>query len=181
MEEMRNRVGRITNDLNSLLNEITAGRQGSGELEHVLTPEVIKGFKTSVDAMRRLLWLYVETAVQRSSQSMDEQSLQGARDALRSLGARVPLTRGSWVVYRKGRSNCRKENTCHAWSGRAGLLTHRRTASGLGFRDDDLAGALTLLAAGAIPGSSQTKTLRTLLGLYHAQFGCPFLDESRGV
>jgi len=101
MEEIRNRVGRITNDLNSLLNEITAGRQGSGELEHVLTPEVIKGFKTSVDAMRRLLWLYVETAVQRSSQSMDEQSLQGARDALRSLGARVPLTRGAGSFIEK--------------------------------------------------------------------------------
>jgi len=95
MEEMRNRVGRITNDLNNLLNEINAGQQESYELGHVLTPEVIKGFKTSVDAMRRLLWLYVETAVHRSSQSVDEQSLHGARDALRSLGARVPLTWGT--------------------------------------------------------------------------------------
>jgi len=101
MEEMRNRVGRITNDLNSLLNEITAGRQGSGELEHVLTPEVIKGFKTSVDAMRRLLWLYVETAVQRSSESVDEQSLQGAKDALRSLGAGVPLAWGTGSFIEK--------------------------------------------------------------------------------
>src|SRR5262249_23685314 len=137
MEEIRNRVGRITNDLNSLLNEITAGRQDSCELEHVLTSEVIKGFKTSVDADAA-----APLAVCRNGRAA---VLRVSGRAKLARGQRRPqepwcrrsLGLGDWVVYRKGRSNCRKENTCHGWRGRAGLLTHRRTASGLGFRDDD--------------------------------------------
>jgi len=106
MEEMRHRVGRITNDLNALLNEITTVREGSELLDHVLTPEVIKGFKISVDAMRRLLWLYAETTVRRSSQaSVDAQSLEEAREALgrslHGLGGRVPLTWGTGSFIEK--------------------------------------------------------------------------------
>jgi len=106
MEEMRNRVGRITSDLNALLNEITIVREGSCErLESVLTPEVITGFKTSVDAMRRLLWIYAEAALRQSAEpAVHSPSLQGAREVLstlQGLSAPVPLTRGTGSFIEK--------------------------------------------------------------------------------
>lgn len=64
MKEMRNRVHRITQDLDALLKELTVVREehASKLLDEALAPEIIKEFKSSVDAMRRILWLYTEAA-----------------------------------------------------------------------------------------------------------------------
>jgi len=59
MKEMRNRVLRITQDLNTLQEEIAQVRQQHAcELAvKVFTPELAGEFRSSVDSMRRWLWL----------------------------------------------------------------------------------------------------------------------------
>lgn len=79
MQEMCNRVCRITQDLNTLLRELEAA-----PVEEILTPEVIKAFKSSVDAMRRLLWVYIETSGSASGHSRN-QTLHGVVDPLKSM------------------------------------------------------------------------------------------------
>jgi hypothetical protein len=93
MKEMRNRVRRITQDLNTLLQELAAVREPQARelVEGVLTPEVIKAFKSSVDAMRRLLWVYIEASACAAGQSQN-QTLRGVVDALRSMRETAPST-----------------------------------------------------------------------------------------
>jgi hypothetical protein len=109
MKEMRARVRRITRDLNGLSQELSAIREEHAfELvEDVLTPEVIKGFKSSVDAMRRLLWLYIEAASRNTSRQNSHlepnQALEGAVAALRSLrdGVSPPLSAAGGTFIEK--------------------------------------------------------------------------------
>ena len=93
MKEMRARVRRITEDLNVLLKELS-NAQGSnaGELiEEILTVEVMRDFKASVDAMRHLLWVYIEAAARASEGGRDfnlavqNLRLQRATEMLKSL------------------------------------------------------------------------------------------------
>jgi heptaprenylglyceryl phosphate synthase len=86
MKEIRSRVHRITQDLNALLEELAVVREESARelVEEVLTPQIIRGFKSSVDAMRRLLWFYIEAASQ-TSKSRQNLALEGVVDALRSM------------------------------------------------------------------------------------------------
>lgn len=87
MKEMRNRVRRITNDLNALLEELSAVHEENARelVEGVLTPEIIKGFKASVDAMRRLLWFYIEAASRQTGPQQQNLALEGVVDALTSM------------------------------------------------------------------------------------------------
>lgn len=87
MQEMRERMRRITQDLNALLEELAAVRDEHATelIREVLTPEIIKGFKSSVGAMRRLLWSYIETASRQSSLTVPNETLRAAIDALRSM------------------------------------------------------------------------------------------------
>lgn len=87
MKEIRSRVCRITQDLNVLLPELAAVReQDARELvEEVLTPEIIKALKSSVDAMRRLLWFYIEAASRQTNPRQHNLALEGVVDALRSM------------------------------------------------------------------------------------------------
>jgi hypothetical protein len=78
MQEMCNRVGRITEDLNILLRELEAA-----PAEGILTPEVIKAFKSSVDAMRRLLWVYTSSSIAGQSRNP---TLRGIVNALENMG-----------------------------------------------------------------------------------------------
>jgi len=73
MSDMRERVCRITRELNDLLLEArTAERSGDREtVEHILTTEVISDFKASMTAMRQLLWMYIDTASRLDSQAAD--------------------------------------------------------------------------------------------------------------
>lgn len=102
MKEIRSRVRRITHDLNALREEMAAVREPNVKesLEQALTPEILKGFKTSVDGMRRLLWTYIEAApYQTSCQNAAPQpslALKGMVDTLRTLPGNAPfLSRGA--------------------------------------------------------------------------------------
>jgi hypothetical protein len=65
MKEMRTRIHRLTQDLNALLEELaTLRKRDSGPpIKEIVTPDIIKDFKSSVDAVRRILWFYDATAI----------------------------------------------------------------------------------------------------------------------
>src|SRR5579871_1405485 len=96
MKEMRGRVCRITNELNGLLEDLAAVRGPDARqlIERALTPDIIKAFKSSVDAMRRLLWAYIEASStnnsRQSSSPQQARTLQGMVDALRSMQQTTP-------------------------------------------------------------------------------------------
>src|ERR1051326_3125301 len=73
MNDMKERVCRIAKELNALLVEArTAEKTGNREtVEDLLTTEVISEFKSSLNAMRHLLWMYIETASHLDSQDAD--------------------------------------------------------------------------------------------------------------
>lgn len=87
MQEMRGRALRITQDLNALLEELAAVREEHATelVTEVLTLEVIKGFRSSVHSMRRLLWLYIDAASRQSNLTSPNETLREAIDALRSM------------------------------------------------------------------------------------------------
>jgi hypothetical protein len=89
MDDLRVTVQRITNDLNSLMRELsgkddTQARELVGEM---ISSEVLADFKSSVDAMRHLLWIYVEAVSENVGAVSVVQStrLQRAVEMLRSL------------------------------------------------------------------------------------------------
>ena len=73
MSDMKERVCRIAKELNALLVEArTAEKTGNREaVEDLLTTEVISEFKSTLNAMRHLLWMYIETASHLDSQDAD--------------------------------------------------------------------------------------------------------------
>lgn len=91
MSDTRERVCRIARELNALLAEArTAEKTGNREtVENLLTPEVISEFKSSLNAMRHLLWTYIETASHLDSQDADylakSERLAQAAEMLRIL------------------------------------------------------------------------------------------------
>ncbi|PYP85978.1 MAG: hypothetical protein DMG65_19880 [Candidatus Angelobacter sp. Gp1-AA117] len=91
MSDMKERVCRIAKDLNALLVEArTAEKTGNREtVEHFLTTEVISEFKSSLNAMRHLLWMYIETASRLDAQDPDyaarSECLAQAAEMLRVL------------------------------------------------------------------------------------------------
>jgi len=105
MKEMRSRVHRITQDLNALLKELAVvrGEHASELVEEALTPEIIEGFKSSVDAMRRFLWLYIEAAARNAARQRGRQRPGTALQALRSLrqsGSTLPAGAGRSFIER---------------------------------------------------------------------------------
>lgn len=87
MNDMRNRVRRFTRELNALLKEMATVREEHAcELvDEVLTEETMRQFKSSVDAMRRLLWLYIDAAARNSSRSRHPRQAAGLRRATETL------------------------------------------------------------------------------------------------
>jgi hypothetical protein len=90
MTDIRNRVRRLTRELNAMLKEMATVREEHAcELvDEVLTEETMKQFKSSVDAMRRLLWLYIDAAARNDSPTHHLRQAAGlnrATEALRSL------------------------------------------------------------------------------------------------
>ena len=109
MKEMRVRVRRITEDLNALLKELSTSQGVNvGELiEEILTVEVMQDFKASVDAMRHLLWVYIEAASRASegvhdiNLAVQSLRLQRATEMLRGLReGGVPIS----TQYPEGRT-----------------------------------------------------------------------------
>jgi hypothetical protein len=92
MNSIRERMRRITHELNGMREELTTlERSGVRELiEEMLTVEVTRDFKTSVDAVRHLLWVYIEAVAQpKEAGAVDYEvqslRLQRAIEILRSL------------------------------------------------------------------------------------------------
>jgi hypothetical protein len=65
MKEMRIRIRRMTHDLNALLEELATLEKRDAEppIKEILTPDILRDFKSSVDAVRRTLWFYDARAI----------------------------------------------------------------------------------------------------------------------
>jgi hypothetical protein len=105
MKEMRSRIHRITQDLDALLKELAVVREEhtSQLLEEALAPEIIKEFKSSVDAMRRILWLYSKAASRNAARQRGRQRPGAALQALKSLrqsGSTLPAGAGRSFIER---------------------------------------------------------------------------------
>src|SRR5579872_2064255 len=97
VEDTQARVLQMTTDLRSLVRELSflCGSQRQGA-EEILTFEIMENFKSSVDAMRQLLWRYVESTFGASGSRMEmrEPRLRRAAQILVSLsqpGAPTPF------------------------------------------------------------------------------------------
>ena len=92
MQEMRTRVSRITQDLNALLQELaTVPEEHASELiEKVLTPEITKGFESSLDAVRRLLWSHIGAASRQSKSTTPSETLPGGIEVRVSMEGSGP-------------------------------------------------------------------------------------------
>jgi hypothetical protein len=88
MENIRATVQRITDDLNLLMRQLSAADDAHARefVEQMLTSEILADFKGSVDAMRHLMWIYIEAAAQNGGTgAMQSQRLRRAVDMLRAL------------------------------------------------------------------------------------------------
>ena len=90
------RESRISKNLNALLEDLAAVREEHAICE-ILTPEVIKCFGSSVQAMRRLLCLYIEEASRQSNLTVPNQTLRDAIDALKSMRDTTSTTPDPWA------------------------------------------------------------------------------------
>lgn len=101
MDELAERVHRVTKDLEHLRQELdraaTAGPEQRQQLERVkgqLSLVLLNDFKASVDHMRHVLWAYIETLTREQGDQI-ERALQAVRmqrttDMLRALQSSAP-------------------------------------------------------------------------------------------
>ena len=54
-------------------------------VEHVLSSEILADFRSSVDAMRHLIWIYVEAVSSNEGSTLQSTRLRRAVDMLRAL------------------------------------------------------------------------------------------------
>lgn len=100
MSEMSANIGRVTEDLNDLLKRLSGaeGEEAAKLLEQALTLEVMQDFKLAVDAMRHLLWIYIEAASRATVGDVNDTihglRLQRATEILRGLReGGIPISR----------------------------------------------------------------------------------------
>lgn len=100
MTDMSSNISRVTEDLNGLLKKLShsQGSDFATLLEQALTLEVMRDFKLAVDAMRHLLWIYIEAASRATSGDINDTihglRLQRATDILRNLReGGIPISR----------------------------------------------------------------------------------------
>lgn len=90
MNNLRATVQRITDDLNVLMRQLSAADDAHARefVEQMLTTELLADFKGSVDAMRHLIWIYVEAVSNSNGTDMVQSPrLRRAVDMLRALHA----------------------------------------------------------------------------------------------
>jgi hypothetical protein len=91
MNEVRATVQRITTDLNTLMRQLSGSedRHARQLIDEILNGEMLSEFKSAVDAMRHLLWIYVEAVYRTQGREpatvAEAARLQRAVDMLRSL------------------------------------------------------------------------------------------------
>lgn len=100
MNQMGANITRVTEDLNGLLKRLSnaKGPEAAKLIEEMLTLEVMRDFKQAVDAMRHLLWIYIEAASRATSGDINDSihglRLQRATEILRNLReGGVPISR----------------------------------------------------------------------------------------
>lgn len=91
MTELSGNITRVTEDLNGLLKKLSNSRgpDAARLIEQILTLEMMRDFKLAVDAMRHLLWMYIEAASRATSGDINDSihglRLQRATQMLRGL------------------------------------------------------------------------------------------------
>ena len=88
MNNLRATVQRITEDLNVLMRQLSAADDAHARefVEQMLTTELLADFKGSVDAMRHLIWIYVEAVSNSGGPDIVQSArLRRAVDMLRAL------------------------------------------------------------------------------------------------
>lgn len=91
MTDMSSNISRVTEDLNGLLKKLSnaQGPEAARLVEQALSLEVMRDFKLAVDAMRHLLWIYIEAASRATSGDINDTihglRLQRATEILRNL------------------------------------------------------------------------------------------------
>ena len=100
MTDMSSNISRVTEDLNGLLKRLShaQGPEAARLVEQALTLEVMRDFKLAVDAMRHLLWIYIEAASRATSGDINDTihglRLQRATEILRGLReGGIPISR----------------------------------------------------------------------------------------
>lgn len=100
MNDLSSSISRVTEELNGLLKRLSRANESDVAklIAQALTLEVMRDFKMSVDAMRHLLWVYIEAASRVGTgdlnQTIHSLRLQRAADILRSLReGGVPISR----------------------------------------------------------------------------------------
>jgi len=90
MSEVRNKIRQVTQELNALLEEFAASpRQGSEFIEVQSMNEILREFRSALDAIRQMLWAYTEASARAKPNELqyEVQNLrfQRAIEMLRSL------------------------------------------------------------------------------------------------
>lgn len=91
MNDLSSSISRVTEELNGLLKRLSRANESeiAKLIADALTLEVMRDFKMSVDAMRHLLWVYIEAASRVGpgdlNQTIHALRLQRAAEILRSL------------------------------------------------------------------------------------------------
>ena len=91
MTELSGNITRVTEDLNGLLKRLSNSRgpDAARLIEQILTLEMMRDFKLAVDAMRHLLWIYIEAAARATAGDINDSihglRLQRATQMLRGL------------------------------------------------------------------------------------------------
>jgi hypothetical protein len=89
MNSIHATVQRITDDLNVLMRQLSAADDAKARefVEQMLSTELLADFKSSVDAMRHLMWIYVQAVSKSGGETSIVQSarLRRAVDMLRAL------------------------------------------------------------------------------------------------
>jgi predicted DNA-binding protein len=100
MTDISSGVSRVTEDLNGLLKKLShaKGPEVAQVIEQAITLDVMRDFKLAVDAMRHLLWIYIEAASRATSGDINDTihglRLQRATEILRSLReGGIPISR----------------------------------------------------------------------------------------
>lgn len=100
MTDMSSNISRVTEDLNGLLKRLShaKGAEVAQLIEQAITLDVMRDFKLAVDAMRHLLWIYIEAASRATAGDINDTihglRLQRATEILRSLReGGIPISR----------------------------------------------------------------------------------------
>jgi hypothetical protein len=86
MNPLRSRAAHLAVELRELQKQIQAGPTADDILEDKATLDLIRELKSAVDAMRLLLWKYIDASASRCPRQADARRLNDATAMLKALG-----------------------------------------------------------------------------------------------